>query len=68
MAERNILIMVLLSIEDRFVYHLCGQWCMRSFIVVLRLSKKVGGEAQNLGGDFGGESVLSLGETLGERP
>ena len=32
------------------------------------LSKKVGGEAQNLGGDFGGESVLSLGETLGERP
>ena len=33
-----------------------------------RLSKKVGGEAQNLGGDFGGESVLSLGETLGERP
>lgn len=35
---------------------------------LLRLSKKVGGEAQNLGGDFGGESVLSLGETLGERP
>ena len=34
----------------------------------VRLSKKVGGEAQNLGGDFGGESVLSLGETLGERP
>lgn len=37
-------------------------------IVELGLSKKVGGEAQNLGGDFGGESVLSLGGILGERP
>ena len=33
-----------------------------------RLSKKVGGEAKNSGGDFGGDGLLTLGDTLGEKP
>ena len=32
------------------------------------LSKKVGGEAKNSGGDFGGDGLLTLGDTLGEKP